>query len=611
VNSTPRGLIRPRSLGPLVFAAALLVYLITLSPTVGYVDCGELSAVVTTLGVAHPSGYPLFTLLGRLFSLLPTSGEVVVRLNIMAALFCAAAAFTFFHFLLALFTAGGRTESPGGGVERSVAAAAGAALLLAYSRTFWSQALSVEVYSLHVLLICLTLLLFVRAVQTGSSRLWNACAFVLGLSFSNHLTTVLLVPGLLYWTVAARRERRTLFSTLARAVPWFLLGLTPYVVLPLRASCSPALSWGDVVSVDNLLRHISGWQYRVWMLSSLDVAGRQLSHFLSSWPAEFGYVGVALVLPGWVAMWRETRRLFVFTLLLFLSSLLYAINYNIHDIDSYFLLAFLATAVWAGFGIRALGVWFSRRVAIGRRLGVVLPLSLCIVPMVGNYGRTDQSRNFVVEDYTRNMFSSFAPGALVLSYQWDYWVSAANYYQLVDGLRSDVIVLDKELLRRSWYLAQIEKRYPALVAENRSAVEAFLAEVYKFEHGLRYEANVIEARYVGMIRGFVEKGLPVRPVYVTPEIEGEFTRPYRRVPEGLALRVYADTVFHPNPFPEFPRRPFPGNSDYEPFVRRFYGAAYAARADYYRVADPLEARRAASAAHALDPTMLQAFGRSR
>ena len=74
-----------------------LVYLKTLAPTVSFIDSGELAAVACTLGVAHPTGYPLFTLLGWVFSELPILGEEIVRLNVMAAFFCAAGVLVFFH----------------------------------------------------------------------------------------------------------------------------------------------------------------------------------------------------------------------------------------------------------------------------------------------------------------------------------------------------------------------------------------------------------------------------------------------------------------------------------------------------------------------------------
>lgn len=82
---------------------AFTIYLMTLAPTVWFIDSGELAAVATTLGIAHPTGYPLFTIIGHIFSLLPIGSEEVYRLNLMSAFFCSLAVFMFwllFKFML-------------------------------------------------------------------------------------------------------------------------------------------------------------------------------------------------------------------------------------------------------------------------------------------------------------------------------------------------------------------------------------------------------------------------------------------------------------------------------------------------------------------------------
>ncbi len=68
-----------------------IVYLFTLAPSVVQIDSGELAAVQATLGIAHPTGYPLFTMLGYLFSLIPLPFTKILQLNILAAIYCSAA----------------------------------------------------------------------------------------------------------------------------------------------------------------------------------------------------------------------------------------------------------------------------------------------------------------------------------------------------------------------------------------------------------------------------------------------------------------------------------------------------------------------------------------
>ncbi len=86
-------------IGFFVFLVTFAVFIKTLAPTVWFIDSGELAAVASTLGIAHPTGYPLFTLIGHLFSILPISKSEVYNLNLMSAFFCSLASFMFVFFL--------------------------------------------------------------------------------------------------------------------------------------------------------------------------------------------------------------------------------------------------------------------------------------------------------------------------------------------------------------------------------------------------------------------------------------------------------------------------------------------------------------------------------
>jgi hypothetical protein len=572
-----------------------LVYLKTLAPTVSFIDSGELAAVCHTLGVAHPTGYPLFTLLGWLFSRIPTAAEEIVRLNLMAAFFNAAGVFVFFHVmylilsLIAQRSSLFRTKDTEALKVGLLAASTGGALLLGFSETYWSQAVSIEVYSLHVLFLSLNLLTFLRATfakevhlssDEDDSRRWYVFAFVLGLSFTNHMTTILLAPGLIYLYFSTQGGGPTSWKRIGRMAVPFLIGLSVYFYLPIRASQSPTLNWGNTVSLERFLWHVTGKQYRVWITWFTESAGRQFNHFLDSLPAEFAYAGLALAVPGLWLLWKSQRRLFYASAILFVTCVMYAINYDIHDIDSYFLLAYVVLALWAGAGLLFAYTWILTRIGLRKVASVFLIAAVGIIPAFFHYSRNDESNNYLVEDYTANMFASLQPNALVLSFQWDYWLAASYYYQLVKGVRTDVAVVDKELLRRSWYLKELEERYPWLIRASRMEVDAFEKELFKFEHELPYNPAVIQARFVEMITSFIRKSMSDRPVYVTHEIEPEFTTHLQRVPEGLAFRLYADTLVHRNVMPLYSYRPFERSGRLEDMIRVLYANSYISRAKY-------------------------------
>ncbi|MCC6395619.1 MAG: DUF2723 domain-containing protein [Bacteroidetes bacterium] len=557
----------------------LFVYLRTMMPGLGFIDCGELVTVAHSLSIAHPTGYPLFTLLGWMVTHLPFGGEEVQRMNTLAALLTAGSIVFFCSSGRVLIETAARSFS----LRRELVlpAAAGGVLLLGFSKTFWTQALSVEVYSLHLFLISIVLRLVLHARERGMPRGWPIAAYALGLSFTNHMTTILLVPGVLYLYLSPGGSGKRSWKGLARLIPPFLLGLSVYLYLPLRASSAPLLNWGNPSSIERFLWHLGGKQYRVWLFASSDAAWKNLSAFVSGLPDEFAVVGLVMALVGLIGLWRASRHVAYGTALLFVVCALYSMNYDIHDIDSYFLLAYCCVGLWAGVGLLIAGSWWVGLSGWKSWLVGILVLGIGGVPLAVHYKEMDKSEHFLVEDYTRNVFSSVAKGGVVLSYQWDYWLSASYYHQYVRGERTDVIVIDKELLRRSWYLEELEGRYPGFMQRCRGEVEAFKREVYKFEHELPYDGAVIESRYVAMIRAMVERSMAHGPVYVTPEVEEGFTAGYMRVPEGLVFRVVADPNYVPAEVPEWVIRPFGGVGRLEAVIWQLYGGAFLARGDYF------------------------------
>jgi hypothetical protein len=577
--------------GLLAALTAFCFYFATLAPSIGFIDSGELAAVAYAFGIAHPTGYPLFTLLAGVFAHIPLGTSVIWRLNLFAALCCAASVFFFFRvFLLLLASVKEPGQGSGAPAARRLAAATGA-LILAFSRTFWSQAVGVEVYSLHLLLVSLVLFSFLRALPGGAfsagsvsdpaprRKAWYLFSFVLGLSFANHMTTLLLLPGLVYAYFAAHGRGLPAWKNAGRALPFFLLGLLPYLYLPLRAASHPALNWGAIVDWETFRWHVSGRQYSGWMFHSLEPAGRQFALFSDTLPAEFGYLALLPALAGLVVLFRRARRLFAFTVLLFAGCLLYSINYDIPDIVNYFLLAYIALALWSAFG---LGVLLERARAARRAAlfaAAYALASLCfLLPLFLNYRAVDESGNHGPEDYARNVLGEMEPNAVLLTTQWDHLIGAVWYLQTVEGVRRDVVLIDRELLRRSWYHRHLAQRHPWLAEASRAEIGALLPELEKFEQELPYDPAVIQGAFERMTRSLLANSLKTRPVYATPEIEPAYLGDLGRIPQGPVFRLFevsAEGGVPPFVPHEIFFRPFPKDNAYFRILAGYYAMAYA------------------------------------
>jgi hypothetical protein len=139
------------------------------------------------------------------------------------------------------------------------------------------------------------------------------------------------------------------------------------------------------------------------------------------------------------------------------------------------------------------------------------------------------------------MFGSLEPRAVILSRQWDHFCSASIYEQLVRGRRRDVTVIEKELMRRRWYLKQLARWDPELTRPCRELMERFGDELVPFETGGRYSSERLQETYVEVINCLLEHAMETRPAYVTPDaLEPGIARGLAQVPAGLAVRLYRE-----------------------------------------------------------------------
>ncbi|MBK7217263.1 MAG: DUF2723 domain-containing protein [Candidatus Promineofilum sp.] len=368
---------RWRRLGPLFVAAALLpVYLLTMSSAVGRADTFEFQVVAPQLGIAHPTGYPLYLLLGKLFSLLPL-GTVAWRLNFASAVYATLAAVVVFRLALDL-------------LRRPLAALVGA-VALGFVPVYWSQAVVAEVYTLHALLVAVALWLMVRLVVDDATRhpppatrhspsqrrkQVVALAFVIGLGLTNHVTSIfLLPPALLAVALRLLHDRRSgrrdlTVRPLMRMVPVAIAFAAPlllYAYLPLRWRAVN----GEAMGAARFVEWVAGGRFQgalqlmAWLRDPTRwaIVGRLL---LDAW----GWLLLAVALVGLVwLLWREWRAGVVLALAGG-GFAFYALNYYVPDLAVFLIPTHVVVAVLVAAGVAGVldgGEKSSRKGAKGRR----------------------------------------------------------------------------------------------------------------------------------------------------------------------------------------------------------------------------------------------------
>ena len=593
-----------------------IIYLFTLAPSVVQIDSGELAAVQITLGIAHPTGYPLFTIIGYLFSLIPLPFTKIFQLNILAAIYCSAAIGIFTYTLKycmdnlssirtkkSIQNESAKKEKKKGKFQiekidkqvelsesiKLITSVLGG-LILAFSRTFWFQSTSVEVYSLHLLLITLILFFLLKAYinsfKNDKLSHWLVFAFFLALGFTNHLTTLMILPGTAYLYFSRYKFNSASFKKLALMVLLFVIVLVAiYSYLPLRAAQNPILNWGNPIDWERIYRHVTGRQYQVWLFTSFDSAGKQFSHFWSILPFEF-FVGLLLALIGLFVSLFKSRTFGWFVLITFLFTLFYSINYDIHDIDSYFLLAFVMLSFFAAFG----ALKFLEMKSIPKNyafigLGIVLAIQLFF-----NFREVNQSNVYTYEDYTKAVLNTVPENSIIFSYQWDYFISASYYYQFVENYRRDVTVIDKELLRRSWYYRQIENYDPNVLRGIENEVGQFLVALQPFERDENFNPTLLENLYKSIMSNLVKTNVNERDYFIAPELvdqemkRGEFKLPegYNLVPHLFFYKVVQGEEYVSAPDPDFQLRFWSSRNTYLDTIENMVGRMLSNRA-YYEV----------------------------
>ena len=396
------------------FAVAAIVYVRTMLPGVSFGDWAESEYIPARLGILHPTGYPFYTLLGKLFSMIPLESEAW-RANFLSGM--AAAGAVGVAVLIAVRL----------GVRPVIAAAA--ALSLAFTGTLWEEATFSEMNSLHLLLVALLIHRGLVWRDERRDRDLVIGALLGGLCVANHGLAITVVPIVILFVVFdARREIASHPLALVWAAGAFILGLTPYLYLYLRALAGPPQIYGSFLTWDGFFAHVSGAQFRGDMhftsvesvRAALAAMPQVVDHLVSLSNVVFlvaGIVGLVLLLVGdrWVG--------FLLLVLGVVNVYFYA-NY-LGDLAHYLLTTWLILTIGLAVAAESILVFVVRR--FGRRGGGLqyVAFLLPLVLLVSNWGAHDQSANHDGDRFTSEVFAALPPNALLITY-WDALTPSAT-----------------------------------------------------------------------------------------------------------------------------------------------------------------------------------------
>ncbi len=436
----------------LLFSFTLTVYILTLSRSVYYGDSGEFIAVAKTLGVAHPPGYPLYTMLAHLFTYLPF-GNIAFKVNLFSAVTSSLTVVVI--YLACLKLTGNRLAS------------ASASLILAFSYLFWLYSLVAEVFSLNNLFVALIVLISLHIFEKPQNKkLFYLLSFVFALALTNHHTIVLLAPALLFLIFATNPKLLLQPKFLILNSLFIILGLLPYLYLPIRASADPILNWGDPDTVERFLHHILRKDYGTFTLSKLGRGEffnlKLLLIYLDSLKDYFSWAAAVLMVVGTVLLWR-LKRTFIFLLVVFFTTgpvfiLISRSQTNpvqIGVIERFFLASSISLILFLSVSIYAI---YRLNIRHTFKLNKFVIL-LFLLPLILNFNKVNQRNNFLYEDYGRKLFSLLPKDSNIFVSHDDVFMISL-YLQGVENQRPDLKVINFTTLPSDWHKKNLQQKYP-------------------------------------------------------------------------------------------------------------------------------------------------------
>jgi len=545
-------------------AAVFVLYLLTLAPSTAMWDTSEYIAAAYTLGLPHPPGNPFFVLIGRVFAVLPIAPNVAMRINILAAL-CSAGAAGMWFLVTERVLVGWLADR-----WQRVVGGAIAALLGATAFTVWSQSVVNEkVYTISLLGLALVSWLTVRWCDdpdgAKADRLLVMIAYLSGLGYANHMAGFLAAPAVAV-AIALRRPRTLLrWPLLLACAGALLLGMSPFLIQPLRAAHFPAINEGEPTgcttqigvgctlskaTYDRFMYNFNRQQYQKPNLVTRQapfVAQVEMWWLYFRWqwlrdpfdshPGPQSALATLFLLLGGLGgyvHWKRDRRSFsYFGPLMFMVTLalIYYMNFKygwsqspelgdsvpreVRDRDYFYLWSFSAWSVWASLGL--VFVWETiaallgaERVEVGsenvllpNRRGWTLASPVLALALIPLLANwTSASRAGQTDT------ADFASDLLNSVEPYGVLVTAGDndtfplwYAQEVEGVRRDVIVACLSLLNTDWYTRQLLRR-PVYEYDSLRGPAAYRGKTWKKPAGPPLNLTMEEADAVPSVVEF-------------------------------------------------------------------------------------------------------------
>ncbi|MBI2029454.1 DUF2723 domain-containing protein [Candidatus Gottesmanbacteria bacterium] len=435
-------------------------------------DAGDLVVAAFLKGISHPPGYPLYTAIGHLLTRLKISTpafEVGLLSSIPASITVT---------LVYLIT---------NNIIKNKICSFISALTLGFSYLFWLYSEVPEVFSLNLMLMSLLIYLLIAIDKKPRKNLLYLFFLILGLSFSHHHIILFFVPAIIFWFVIIRKKLNPLLNVKSILITFlfFLIGLLPYLYLPIAASYNPPLNWSDPVNLHNFIRLITRADYGSFTAGGFVINAPfarlyQFKAYFRFLTTDFTLIGMVLVFLGCVYQFITQRKYWYLFMAGFLMAgpifLFYAAypltaDFSLATYERFLLPSYIFVAVWFGYGIMTVSLIIDKlfKILVGKKsilplitlteiVFIVFPLSF----FSAHYTKIESLKNDrTAENFGIDILDTVLPNSILIL-SGDTSLFNTQYVYYTQKYRPDVKLLHHSKLYREYYIEDLKNHYPNL-----------------------------------------------------------------------------------------------------------------------------------------------------
>jgi len=449
----------------IVVVGFLLLYLFTISPDILPADSGEFQLIATKLGVAHPPGFPLYTMLAHLMTRLPFGGTAAYKVNLFSVI-------TSTLTVLIVYLSVHRLTS-------SVFAGITAAVALGASTTFWAQATTANIRSLTALftaLIFYILIMITRADgiiparKLGATDLRKDEKSALGTQTAPASKRKLILLALFFLVLTAGITHHASLVFFGFLVIFFLLlsersafrnprlwlllalaglvGLIPLIYLPLRGAANAIGSPAGITSLSGFINHVLALGFRGDFFYFIQPATlwERLVVMANVMTFQFPTLLLLFMIAGLVLLAIRDIKLALLIGGAFALHTLISAIYRAPQTVEYMMPAYIPAVILLGYFVGEMNFWRRVRKIPGKRVSwqsglasLLMTITLILVfdQLIENYRSYRWLHaSFDTRDYAQSVLED-APDNSVILADW-HWVTPMRYLQTVEGIRPDV-----------------------------------------------------------------------------------------------------------------------------------------------------------------------------